>query len=339
MTLSELPRITFGIILLNGQPFIRYNLRALYPFAHQIIVVEGAAPAASAIASADGHSTDGSLAELYRFQAEEDPQNKLEIVTRDSFWSEKDEMSKAYAERATGDYLWQVDIDEFYQPQDMQQILSMLREDPQISAVSLQQITFWGGFETITDGWYLKQGAEIFHRLFKWEPGYSYMTHRPPTVHDQLGRDLRQVKWINGYELASQNIYLYHYSLLFPQQVIEKCSYYGSAAWTQRPQAQQWAEESFMELRHPYRVHNIYHYPSWLEHFTGKHPPQIEAMRQDIQTGTIDVELRPTADVERLLKQKRYKMGRLGLKALYPFAHQAILARRRWRRRSGGGQS
>jgi hypothetical protein len=34
--------IIFGIILLNAQPFLEYNLHALYPFCHQIIVVEGA---------------------------------------------------------------------------------------------------------------------------------------------------------------------------------------------------------------------------------------------------------------------------------------------------------
>ena len=35
------PRISFGIIVFNGEPFTRYCLRALYPFAHEIIVVEG----------------------------------------------------------------------------------------------------------------------------------------------------------------------------------------------------------------------------------------------------------------------------------------------------------
>jgi hypothetical protein len=34
------------MIVLNGEPSIRYNLRALYPFAHQIFLAEGAAPAA-----------------------------------------------------------------------------------------------------------------------------------------------------------------------------------------------------------------------------------------------------------------------------------------------------
>ena len=116
---DTLPRVTFGIIVLNGEPYTRYCLRALYPFAHEIIVVEGACPAAAAIATADGHSIDGTLEALYRFKEEEDVENKVHIVTRDGFWEEKDESSRAYAERATGDYLWQIDIDEFYHPIDM----------------------------------------------------------------------------------------------------------------------------------------------------------------------------------------------------------------------------
>jgi hypothetical protein len=44
------PTITFGMIVLDGMPFLPYNLRALYPFAHQIIVVEGASPGAAVIA-------------------------------------------------------------------------------------------------------------------------------------------------------------------------------------------------------------------------------------------------------------------------------------------------
>ena len=36
------PRITFGIIVLNGEPFIRYCLRQLYPHAHEITRAVGA---------------------------------------------------------------------------------------------------------------------------------------------------------------------------------------------------------------------------------------------------------------------------------------------------------
>jgi hypothetical protein len=41
------PFITYGMIVLNGMPFLPYNLRTLYPFAGRIVVVEGAAPGAA----------------------------------------------------------------------------------------------------------------------------------------------------------------------------------------------------------------------------------------------------------------------------------------------------
>jgi len=337
MTLTEIPRITFGIILLNGQPLIRYNLRALYPFAHQIIVVEGAVSAAAKIATPDGHSSDGSLQELRRFQTEEDPDGKLEIVTRDGFWSEKEEMSRAYAERATGDYLWQVDIDEFYQPRDMQSILSMLRSNPELTAAYFRQIAFWGGFDYVVDGWYLRQaqnqGPGIIPRLFKWRPGYRYASHRPPTVLDENDRDVRKIHPLNGRDLAKQGIFMYHYSLLLPGQVSDKSIYYDQAPWAQRTQSGQWAESVFGALERPFRVHNVYQYPSWLERFTGQHPPQIQALRRDIQNGKITVALRPTTDIEQLLDRPGYKLGRSVLKLLDPFVRRAILVRRQWRRR------
>ncbi len=318
---SGFPRITFGMIVLNGEPFVRYNLRALYPFAHQIIVVEGSAPAAVAIATPGGHSSDATLETLRDFKAHEDPGDKLTIVTAEDeghpsgFWpGEKHEQSRAYARRVTGDYLWQVDVDEFYRPKDMATAVDMLREDPGITAMSFKMITFWGGFDTITDGWYLRQGAAIYHRLFRWGPGYQYVTHRPPTVHDAQGRDLRTLRWIDGPALARRGIVMYHYSLLFPQQVREKCSYYGAADWAGRGGALRWAQENYLGLCDPYHVHNVYDYPSWLQRFRGSHPPQIAAMRQDIAAGRLAIELRPTADVDRLLRSPGYWLGRSRLK-------------------------
>lgn len=335
MTKNNLPRVTFGIILLNGEPFIRYNLRAIYPFASQIIVVEGAAPGAAKIATSDGHSLDGSLETLYRFQAEEDPESKIEIVRRDGFWSEKDEMSQAYAERATGDYLWQVDIDEFYQPEDMRKVMAMLSDQPRISAVFFKQITFWGGFDYVADGWYLRQaqneGPGIVTRLFRWGPDYRYVSHRPVIVRNEQGQDVRQINPLNGRDLARQGIFMYHYSLVFPRQVAEKSIYYGQASWARRGKSEKWATEVFTKLVRPFRVHNVYKYPSWLERFEGRHPPQIEALRADITSGRTPVTIRQTDDIEYLLASPVYRLGRKTLKLATPAALAAIRLQRRLR--------
>jgi len=316
--IDTLPKISFGIIVLNGEPFTKYCLRSLYPFAYEIIVVEGACRGAESISTYDGHSIDGTLDALFQFKHREDPENKLRIVTKDGFWSEKDEQSRAYASIATGDYLWQVDIDEFYKAKDIITILDMLNKDPDICAVSFKQLTFWGSFEYLVDSWYLKRGAEIYHRLFKWGRGYTYITHRPPTVLNEKGQNLRELKYISGYDLAKEDIFLYHYSLVFPKQVKDKCQYYANARWAKRTKAVKWFDANFMHLSNPYRVHNVYQYPSWLFRFKGSHPEQIKELIKDIQQGFVSYKFRRNDDVEKLLNSKEYRIKVCFIKKMEP---------------------
>lgn len=320
------PRVTFGVIVLNGEPFTRHTLRSLYPYAHEIIVVEGAAPGARNIATPDGHSCDGTLETLRAFARDEDPEAKLTIVTAedeghaDGFWpGEKDEQSQAYATRATGDWLWQVDIDEFYRAEDMGRVLGMLAADPSIDAMTFRQITFWGGLDYVVDGWYLRRGAADYHRVFKWRPGYRYRTHRPPTVEDEEGRDLRTGRWLDGATTAGRGIRLYHYSLLLPKQVIEKCGYYANADWAQRTGAVAWVNEAYLSLRRPFRVHNVYAYPSWLERFRGSHPEEVVRMVDELRVAEGPTALRGTVDIERLVDAPWYRVGRAVARRLDPW--------------------
>lgn len=323
------PRVTCGVIVLNGMPFVPYTLRALYPFAHQIVVVEGAAPGAQANATPDGHSRDGTLAELRRFAREEDPAGKVVIVTAedeghpDGFWpGEKDEQSRCYASRATGEYLWQVDIDEFYLPEDVDRVLGMLAADPEIAAVTFPTLTFWGAPDCIVDGWYLMRGARDYHRLFRWGPGYSYQTHRPPTVLDGRGRDTRTLRWLDAGQIRRLGIAMRHYSLLFPFQAREKVEYYSKWGladdWYAEEEARRWLEESHLTLRRPYRVHNVYRFPSWLERYRGEHPPEAARLFADIAAGRVEVETRQMDDAYRLLRSPAYAAGREALRLFGP---------------------
>ncbi len=309
--------ITFGVIVFNGEPFTRYCLRQLYPHAHQIIVVEGACPGASSLATPDGHSTDGTLQTLQAFKAHEDPDSKLILVTRDGCWSEKDEMSQAYAERATGDYLWQVDVDEFYSDADLDKVRRLLRERPEITALSFRQLTFWGSPGVLCDGFYLRAlDASQFHRLFKWGEGYRYVTHRPPTVHTADGHDTRDLVWLDARATEKRGIFLYHASLLLPKQVRDKCIYYAASAWSARAGANRWAEQCYLGLRRPFRVHNVERHMSWLEPYDGPLPEQLAAMWRDLETHPGSTELRPMQDVDRLLAQTSYRRRVRALRAV-----------------------
>jgi hypothetical protein len=327
--MRNLPRITFGMIVLNGEPFILYNLRSIYPFAHEIIVVEGAVPGSASNATIDGHSNDGTLASISYFKQWEDPEDKLILVTAEDegytngFWpGEKDEQSRAFACRATGDYLWQVDADEFYKESDMCTIIKMLRAKPETTAMSFKQITFWGGFDFVADGFYLRRGAEMFHRLFRWGNGYQYLTHRPPTVLDSQGKNVRSIVWADGNLTSSLGVYLYHYSLLFPKQVIEKMRYYAKMPWGDYSKgAIQWAYNNFLNhCKYPFQAHNVHIYASWIRRFHGRHPEQIEKMKNDFKSGKLKIEVRNNSDIDHLIELRSYLVCRKILSALACFS-------------------
>ena len=121
------PKISFGIIVLNGEPFTKYCLRQIYPYAYEIFIIEGGSKKAMNTA-VDGRSSDGTLDSIYEFKNLEDTENKITIITKEGFWDSKDEQSNAYFERATGDYIWQIDIDEFYKSDDMETIINILKK-------------------------------------------------------------------------------------------------------------------------------------------------------------------------------------------------------------------
>lgn len=322
-----MPRISFGIIVLNGEPFTRYNLRALYPFAHEIIVVEGANESAKAIASPIGHSTDGTLDVLQRIKAEEDHENKIMIVTaedegyEDGFWSgEKLEQSQAYAKRATGDWLWQVDIDEFYKPKDIAWISRNLLTRTDVWNISFRQIQFWGGLDWIVDGWFTRYEFVEINRIFRWNQNYVYSSHRPPTILNEHGVDIRKFGWVRSKELLKLGVYLYHYSFLFPCQVKNKSEIYSSVTWGDFRYMNEWRKNSYDALKKPYHVHNVYRSPSWLEPYKGNHPPVILNMWEDVINNRLDasLNLRNTNDIEILLRSRSYRFGRTILKAIGP---------------------
>ncbi|MCK6370544.1 MAG: glycosyltransferase [Gammaproteobacteria bacterium] len=310
------PRISFGIIVLNGEPFLRYCLRQLYPHAHEILVVEGGSRKAASFAP-DGHSTDGTLETLAAFKRDEDPEGKLKVITREGFWSEKDEQSQAYAQAATGDWLWQVDVDEFYTHADLEKVKAFLHDNPDVTAVSFRQIPFFGSPRYAFDSYNLRaENTSQYHRLFRWAPGYAYATHRPPTVVDEHGTDLRRKRWVSARETERMGVYLYHYSLLLPKQVRDKCAYYNDPGddptKAHAPEIVRWAHECYFRLGHPFRVHNVYSTVSWLRRHGGTTPEQVTAMWSDIAAGRVAVDTRRTDDIEALLARPGYRLaGRL----------------------------
>jgi hypothetical protein len=341
-------RISFGIIALNAMPFLEYNIRALYPIAHEIIVSEGAVRAARSLAAADGHSTDGTLEMLRRFQEQHDPDGKLRVLSAaeegysDGFWPEKTEMSRAYARHISGDWLWQVDSDEFYLQEDLAEIALQLDTDKEIDTISFPYTEFFGGFESTITGVWHKYHQPLCHRVFRWGPGYEYKSHRPPTVLDSAGRDLRNGKWISAPLNGARPIVMYHYSYVFPKQAEQKVGYYSSVEWTTAfRENERWYQDSYLKLKRPmFLGEKGWPQLQWLERFRGSHPKVIQELQKAIASGVVREESRQGEDIRRLLASPFYGaqrlLARIGLAIYWPFRTLWKAARNRV---LGGGRA
>lgn len=304
------PRVTFGLIVLNGEPFTRYCLRSLYPFAHEIIVVEGAVTRAMGQARPDGHSRDGTLEILHDFKAKEDPDDKLTIIARDGPWEEKDAMCRAWTERATGDYIWQVDVDEFYRARDMALVLEILADDPGLTAVAFRQRSFFAAPRFENGSSYLLAGGDVFRRVFRFGPGSRYVSHRPPTVRDARGLDQFAVNPLPAEALERLDVRLFHYSLLFPQQVRDKTGYYATWDAPHCRELPGWVEEHYLGRRNPFNLFTVRDQPGWITPYDGDHPAQAQALWDDVAAGRTAATPYPAdglAELDRLAADPVYR--------------------------------
>ena len=93
----------------NEATTLRANLAHLYPHAHEIVICEGSIAKLRDVCGVGARSDDGTLEIIESFP---DPDHKITLLQQT--WSDKNEMSAAYAEVASGDIIWHVDADEFY---------------------------------------------------------------------------------------------------------------------------------------------------------------------------------------------------------------------------------
>ena len=303
------PQISFGIIVLNGEPFVRYNLRALYPFAHEIIIVEGAYWASAEMATPEGHSKDNTLEELYKFITEEDPRGIVTVITKEGLWNGLTEKCQAWAEKATGNYLWAIDIDEFYRPEDMQKIIDLLASKPSLTALSFKLIQFCFDFNyTLHSGRdFLKHGIMECRRIFKFAPGYQYIQHEPPTVLNADGTNVEKIKYFDSEETSKLGIYIYHYAAIFKSQVESKAKTYALRGWKDKSEYALQFVKNWVSLENPSHLGWEPKYYTWLKKFKGVHPPEIVRLQNDLHSGKLNFELRNNTDVEYLISSSIYK--------------------------------
>ena len=165
-------KISFCMIAYNEARTLRANLEHLYPYAHEIVVCEGSIAMLREQAGIGPRSDDGTVELLERFP---DPEGKLRVIKRT--WQDKNEMAAAYAEVVTGDLIWHVDADEFYDPYTLTAVPDEFR-DPDLNTLEMPMFVFWKSPEFVLadddghDRWFR------YARVLRRSPGMSVL-HLP----------------------------------------------------------------------------------------------------------------------------------------------------------------
>jgi hypothetical protein len=214
-----MPKITFGMIIFESDFVLKECLEQVYPFAHSIAIAEG--PVSYWQQQGRTTSTDNTNDILHNFY---DPDHKLKIIH--SQYREKDDQCRAYVSNIPDDteYLWNLDADEIYRTEDLNNITNYLDTNKPTS-LGIQSCTFYGGFQRYLTGFELN--TDNFLRIFKYVPGSTWLTHRPPTIKYPYNIDR---KHITSKQLFDDiNFQMYHYSYVFPDQVYKKINYYKTS--------------------------------------------------------------------------------------------------------------
>jgi len=215
-------KIAFGMIVFDGDYVLKECLESVYPFATQILIAEG--PVRYWQDQGYKTSSDKTNEILDGFP---DPEGKITVIHGQ--FEEKDEECRAYMHymRDDIDYVWNLDSDEIYKPDDIETIIKLL-EDEQYTSVGIRSCSFYGGFDDYIGGFELNK--DNFLRIFKVYKGATWKTHRPPTIIAPEGTKTLPKKHLDSETLWTKHgVQMYHYSYVFPSQVQKKIAYYRAS--------------------------------------------------------------------------------------------------------------
>jgi len=222
--------IVFNVIETLPKNMFELNIKNMYDYVDEIIIVEGATKSRSkfdgdtSTFTSNGRSNDGTIEMIKELEKTYD---KIKVIIGNGFWNGKTSMCNAATNIATGDYIWQLDSDEFYKTEDILKIMKIL-EKQKPDAIHFYANHFFGGWDYCIDerdgkSW----GNNIpWKRIFKHIPNKSsWISHEPPEyVCD--GMICNNGNIIRREETLSLGIKIYHYSYVQYEQILFKSKFF-----------------------------------------------------------------------------------------------------------------
>ena len=236
-------RIYFFTLVYEGMPWVRGqkelagHLRGLDFCWHWAEGLAGHISDTSWCAERGGNlpsspvSTDGTR-EFLRQWAREDQRMVLHEEPSGGVWPGKTAMVRAAtAEAREGDLLWQVDVDEFWQPWQVAEIAAHFRDHPETSAAWFDCHYFFG-WDRVSSrpGVFGNFRNQEWLRVWRFQSGDRWRSHEPPVLERTKGYKVIEVgRWkpLRQRETRKRGWIFQHYALTDERQIRFKEKYYG----------------------------------------------------------------------------------------------------------------
>ena len=206
-------KLTFQMIVFNSDYVLEPVLESILAFG-DVVVTEG--PVQYYVDQGYTTSTDRTNEILADMVGEEN------VVHGQ--WAEKTEMMNAAVHLIPEDttHVFMVDADEVWKGRDIGKIMECLRDG--VNSMSFKMWSFFAGFDRYITGF--EENFEV-HRVKRWYPGARWAEHRPPTVLAPSGESpYPKLRHMDHNETDNLGIRFFHYSFVFPSQVLAKTPYY-----------------------------------------------------------------------------------------------------------------
>ncbi len=243
---KQLP-IHFFTIVLNGEPFIQYHLNVFFqlPLEWHWHVIEGVADLKHDTAWSlnsggridgkfhkEGLSVDGTSTYLDAIAAKHADRVTLYRKPQGKFWDGKLEMVNApMPNLPEACLLWQIDADELWTPEQIQNTHSLFEKHPDKTAAFFHCHFFIGPeLLTVTPRAYSHHDHYEWLRVWRYRRGMQWKSHEPPCLMAQVdGRwqDSAHIAPFTHHETEAAGLVFTHHAYSIESQVRFKESYYG----------------------------------------------------------------------------------------------------------------
>lgn len=235
-------RLVIFTIVLDGMPYIKWHLPIFEKLKcdWEWIVIEGAAQNNGSTKwccpQPERLSNDGTSDYL-----ESLAEKKLINWIHRERWESKDAMINRGLESIENRcVLMQIDADEIHTPENIDKIVQLFTNDPQLGAIRMP-CRFFVGSRLVCQGqdcWSNK--SREWKRAWRFEPGMRFWSHEPPNIQPLEGRIMEST------EARFQGLIFDHYAYALKKQVEYKEKFYGYHGLTNQWKALQ-AHDHFPE--------------------------------------------------------------------------------------------